>query len=47
MMGVRRGESWWLEHLRKHSPVTASEACVDGSIGYGTDNGGLCNLTVW
>ena len=30
MMGVRWGDSGWLEHLRKHSPVTASEEFVEG-----------------
>ena len=30
MMGVRWGGSGWLEHLRKNSPVTASEEFVEG-----------------
>ena len=32
MMGVRWGGSGWLEHLRKNSPVTASEEFVEGVI---------------
>ena len=30
MMGVRWGGFGWLEHLRKNSPVTASEEFVEG-----------------
>ena len=30
MMGVRWGGSGWLEHLRKNSPVAASEELVEG-----------------
>ena len=47
MVDERWRGSAWLEHLRDNSPATASEELVEGAIGYSTDNGRLCSLTVW